>query len=268
MSARDASFTVLVNSSDGFDDCWVPFFTLLRRYWPECAAPILLNTERKAYEHKGLDITCTMVQLSAATRLSWSECLLAALARIKTPLVLYFQEDYFLHSPVLDARIGQAASYMLSRPNVAYIGLTRLGGQAPYEPHSEDWLQAIRRRARYRISTQAALWRVETLKSYLRPEENGWMFEIFGTWRAWRRNDYFLCARFDAEHGGPAIDYPFTGIIKGRWLPEIQGVFERHGIVMDYSRRGFYRPKHPVLRRLETAQRLLANPRYLIKQLL
>jgi len=268
MNSLDHDFTILVNSSDGFEDCWLPFFTLLQKFWPDRKEPILLNTEKKQFAFGNLNIRCTKVQGDKGGALTWSECLLAALAQVETPLVLYFQEDYFLHQHVLSDRIDHAARYMIEHPEVKHVALTKFGSHGPFDPYSESSLQVIKSKARYRISTQAALWRVDTLRSYLVPEENGWMFEIYGTWRSWKRSDLFLCAQFDDEHGGPAIDYLHTGIIKGRWLKEIQGVFDANGISVNYGRRGFYKPKNAILRKVETALRLLERPRYFLSQLL
>ena len=261
------AYSILVNSSDGFEDCWDPFFTLLKKYWPECSAPIYLNTETKTWQHLDFDIHCTAVQGEQQRRLTWSECLIRALDQIETPLVLYFQEDYFIHQPVRPEVISAAVDNMVAHPEVKHIALTRHGSLGPYEQYPVEGLQKIRQKAKYRISTQAALWRVETLKSYLRPEENGWMFEIYGTWRAQRKQECFLCASFDSERGGPAIDYLHTGIIKGKWLPAIKPVFERHGINIEYDKRGFYQPKHPLLHKLVVAKKLLERPGYLMRQL-
>lgn len=261
-------YTLLVNSSDGFEDCWSPYFTLLRRYWPDAGAPILLNTELKDWQYPGLRLSCTQVQQGENRRLTWSECLQRALARVQTPLVLYMQEDYFIDRPVHNERVLAAAAYMLQNPDVRHIGLTGIGTPGPHLPHAQTWLQTIKPRARYRISTQAALWRVDTLASYLVAEENGWMFEICGTWRARKRDETFLLLRHDAANGGPAIHYLHTGIIKGQWLREIAGVFRDNGIEVDFARRGFYTPKHPVLRKLETARRLMQHPRHMLQQAL
>ena len=260
------NYSILVNSSDGFEDCWAPFFTLLQRYWPACDAKIYLNTEKKACHYQGLPITSTKVQGDTEGRLSWSECLLRALDQIETPLVLYFQEDYFIHQPVRDDVIRRATEYMIDHPEVGHIALTRHCSLGPYEEHEEGWLQVIMKNARYRISTQAALWRVDTLRSYLEAKENGWMFEIYGTWRAHKRDDIFLSARWDDALGGPAIDYLHTGIIKGKWLREIAAVFEKNEISVNYERRGFYEPKSRLLHRIEVAQKLLQEPKYLLKQ--
>lgn len=226
----------------------------------------MLNTENKIWQHSRFDVRCTSVQKNKMERMTWSQCLLTALDQIETPLVLYFQEDYFIHQRVRAELIETSAQYMLDHAEVKHIALTRHGSIGPHKPYNVGWLQEIRQKARYRVSTQAALWRVDALKSYLRPEENGWMFEIYGTWRAHRRDDCFLCATFDDKFGGPAIDYLHTGIIKGKWLREIQEVFKSNAIEVDYSKRGFYAPKPSLIRKLELVNRLLKRPGYLIRQ--
>ncbi len=81
-------FTLLVNSSDGFEDCWEPFFTLLGRHWPRISVPILLNTERKDRQPSDrLPVQCSRVQPPAAPRLTWIECLLAAPYHVKRALL-------------------------------------------------------------------------------------------------------------------------------------------------------------------------------------
>ena len=267
MKAAGLAYSVFVNSSDGFDDCWPPFFTLLKRYWPDCTAPIYLNTEKKTYRHPDIQVNSTQVQGTATNRLTWSECLNAGLTMLETPLVLYFQEDYFIHQAVLDERIQQAVKHMLENPEVLHIGLTKHGSHGPFGDYPLKGFKTIGPKARYRISTQAGLWRVDALKSYLRRRENGWMFEIYGTWRSHRRKECFLTAQCDSIFGGPPIDYLHTGIIKGQWLPQMPDVFKENDICVDFSKRGFYQQKHPMLRKAETSLRLLEHPLYFLKQL-
>ncbi|MFM9834618.1 MAG: hypothetical protein ACKVOA_00770, partial [Methylophilaceae bacterium] len=71
--------TIFVNTSDSFEDCWHPFFSLFARYWPNCPYPIVLNTETKDYSFKGLNIVCAKVAIGENRRLTWSECLERAL---------------------------------------------------------------------------------------------------------------------------------------------------------------------------------------------
>lgn len=262
------SVTILINSSDGFEDCWPPFFHFLYRHWPDCDYPLILNTERKECSYIGRSVRATRVAVGEEGRLSWSECLIRAINQVETPLLLYFQEDYFLHAPVRTEVVELAVQHMLENPNVGHIALTRHGSFGPFEHHPTPGLSKISQKARYRISTQAGLWRPEVLQSYLDPSENGWMFEIFGTWRAHKRLDNFLVADFADEHGGPAIDYVHTGIIKGKWHPEMPLLFAAHGIKMDFSRRGIYENPPALLRKLDVIKKLASNPLHALQQIL
>lgn len=264
MNAARSAVTILVNTSDGFEDCWPPFFELFKHYWPDCPHPILLNTERKTFSYPGLDIQSSRVSAEQDRRLTWSECLLKGLEQVETPLVLYLQEDYFLDKPVDQSFVATCVKTMLASPEIAHIGLTKHGSLGPHEPSEIPALQRISRGARYRISTQAGLWRREILASYLDPDESGWMFEIYGTLRARRRDDLFLTV--DVQTNLPPIDYVHTGIIKGQWHPDMPRLFSVHGIEMDFDRRGFYQPPSPLLRKWGVLQKLLQRPGHALRQ--
>jgi hypothetical protein len=255
---------MLVNSSDGFDDCWEPFFRLLKIYWPKFNAKILLNTEAKEWGCSDFEVECTKVGIGEKKKLTWSECLIKALNKIETPLVLYFQEDYFLNKNTNVDLINNCAEYMLKNPQIKHISLTRHGSLGPHEPYHEEWLEKISQSAKYRVSTQAGLWNVDALKSYLKKNENGWMFEIYGTWRAHRSSDIFLVAK--CIHNEAAIEYTHTGIIKGKWHPDIPEIFKRHGIKINFAKRGFYKKKNFFINKFELQKKIALNPFYFISQ--
>lgn len=257
------NYTILVNSSDHFEDCWDPFFKLYQKYWNAAGVPILLNTEWKGgYQYQSLPIRCTMANVNTPDRkLSWSECLLNALSQVETDLVLYLQEDYFIEQEVDDQLINELITLMQADKEIKYIGLTHFGNSAPFKPWSKDKRLCKVLNTRYRISTQAGIWRKETLKSYLRPEENGWMFEIFGTQRAKKKKDLFLTLNRELyNEENPAILYTHTGIIKGKWHPQMPALFKRNQITMDFEKRGIYKEKPYLLRKLETGLKLVKDP--------
>lgn len=53
-----ARYTLLICTCDAYADAWPPLFTLFRKYWPGLDAPIVLNTETRAFEFPGYDIHC------------------------------------------------------------------------------------------------------------------------------------------------------------------------------------------------------------------
>lgn len=259
-------FTILVNSSDGFEDCWIPFFTLLKKYWPNCDAPIILNTERKSFTFPGLNIISTRVNTGIEKNLTWSECLIEALNKIETPLVLYLQEDYFFEKTVKDYLIEDFAKQMIANSLIKYIGLTNYGNSPPFKEWTLDQrFYEVSHSSKYIVSTQAALWNKQTFLSYLRPNENGWMFEIFGSQRAKKGKDLFLTVNRETYNEiNPIIYYQLTGIIKGKWLSTIPELFRREGIETDFAKRGFYKEKNRILRKIETARMLIKDPKKLI----
>jgi hypothetical protein len=262
-------FTILVNSSDGFADCWEPFFKLFSLNWPNCNVKILLNTETADWSFPGLNLKCTQVGLGSL-KLTWSECLIKALDQVDTHFVLYFQEDYFLEKSVDTSLLNRLVDVMEADTKVKHIGLTHFGSYGPFQPTSDPRLWKIDQKARYRLSTQAGLWRTETLRSYLKPEENGWMFEIFGTRRSWKREECFLTVNRNiyGPDKTPIFQYKHTGIIKGKWHQDMPQLFANHGIKVNFEKRGFYKQPHWLFSKVSTLKKLLSNPVAVVRHLI
>jgi hypothetical protein len=242
---------------------------LLESYWPDCRAPVLLNTETHEFQWPGLALTAARVARDSFVRLTWSQALLRCLEQVQTRLVLYVQEDYFLSGPVDTRLIDEFAALMQER-GVATIQITPFGSDGPFHPFAHPLLCEIDRRAPYRIALQAALWDTRTLKSYLRPHENAWQFEMLGTLRARRIPDAFLALdrRLFQSGGREVFPYVKTGIIKGQWYaPAVVDLFQKHAIDMDFSRRGFFVERSRTVERCRTLARILGHPADLVRSL-
>ena len=235
--------TVLVNTSDGFADCWQPFFKLFSTFWPDCPYSIVLNTETLDYSFEGVELRTANVGRGTTKRLSWSQCLARCLDGIDTPYVLYLQEDFFLEAPVR-AELVETFLHVMREGRADVIRLMECGGSGPWRPTDDSRLWAVDQRAAYRIALQAALWRKATLRKQLRMHESAWQLEVFGSARARRSGgEIVLCAARDRFHGPGREIFPYrpTGVVKGRWERDIVvPLFAAHGIEIDYSKRGFY----------------------------
>jgi len=244
-ASADEACALLVNSTDSYADCWIPFFTLFREYWPEPYPPIVLNTETKEFRFPGLDIRCSAVGRGPARRTpTWSESLARCLATIDDDIVLYMQEDYFISGPVDTATIARCAALMRQH-ELACIRLMECGGAGPWSPSEFDGLWNVDRKADYRVSLQAGLWNTRVLSSYLRKHEDATHFEVYGSRRASRSSrDRILCVDRDVFTGQrQVIPYSPTGIVKGKWnRGAVVDLFADHGIAVDFGRRGFYTP--------------------------
>lgn len=258
---------VLVNSCDGFADCWPAFFELFERYGGELKkAPIYLNTERKRFSWPGLNIHPTCVwPTSEPMRPTWSACLRKAIESISEPYILYFQEDYFLTLPVDDEAIFHGLFQLDSNPEVGVVYLGRFGPLYTRSRTYNDLLIEVVPPSRYLVSTQCGIWRKEFLLSLLREWENAWQFEIFASRRARGTGRKFLAASPEVISRRPPIDYVYTGIIKGRWKSDCVSLFAKEKINVDFTSRGMYSEPHALKRRMELIRRLTASPQSLLR---
>jgi hypothetical protein len=256
------SLAVFVNTSDGFADCWRPFFDLFGRYGGALRSkPIYLNTERAHYGWPGLAITTTRVwQVEEAERPSWSECLSRGLDSVAEQYVLYMQEDYFLTRPTVDEFVAEALSVLECDSSVGVVYLNRYGPRLKRTTECRKHFVEIVPPAGYLASTQAAIWRKDFLQSLIRPWENGWMFEKFGSIRASRGRHKLLSVDPMIMRDSPVIDYIYTGIIKGRWNRECVPLFDAHVIRVDYEWRGFHVATGRLRSRIEVLRKILGTP--------
>lgn len=251
---------VLVNSSDGFRDCWLPFFRLLETYWPECRFPLYLNIESGHYAHPTLDVRClNHPALPSGENVPWSDRLLASLAAIPEQYVLYLQEDYFLDAPVDNARLEECLA-AVDGAGLGCVHLTPYGSHGGNRTAELPYLVDVPRVSHYRLSTQAAIWNKDVLASYVRPDESVWETEILGTLRSWSRPALIRTVAPGDRGRGPIMSYTGTGVIRGKWHPAVEPLFSRHGIEIDFARRGFYDFPSRWRTRSRMLKSLLARP--------
>jgi hypothetical protein len=238
------AYSILVNTTDNFEDCWVPFFTLFKAYWPDYTGKIYLNTETKVFTFPGLHIVSVQNNIKTpGKKITWSECLLRALNSMDTDVILYMQEDYFLKDLVKNSIVENYVRLMQEHYDIHCIQLTDQG--SPAEAKSAyDSLWTVPRKHRDRVSCQAALWKRDVQKQYIRTYESAWNYEWWGSKRAaiLKHNFYVVDKNQYKKDVFEIIPYVFTGVIGGRWFKEIIPLFEKHRIQVDYSRRGFYAP--------------------------
>ena len=242
------NYSILINTTDSFEDCWIPFFTLFKRYWPDYTGKIYLNTETKVFTYPGLNIVSIQNNKSTPDiKITWSECLLRALNSIDDDIILYMQEDYFLKDEVKTDLVEKYVQMMQENAAMHCIHLTDQGVTPDKKSDTFEGLYSVKLKQRYRISCQAALWRKDTLKSYLRTYESAWEFEEFGSKRATIANDdfYVVDKEWVKLNQFEIIPYIFTGIIQGRWYEKTVPLFQKHNIHVDYTKRGFVKDTKP-----------------------
>jgi hypothetical protein len=237
-------FAIFVNTTDGFSDCWIPFFKLFKRFWCQFSGKIYLNTENESFQFDDLNIISIKNERFLKGKPNWGKSLVAALNFIEEDVILYMQEDYFLNDYVNTNFIEDAYQLMLKDASVSCIHITDQATPGPFEDYNGNKnFKIISPKAEYRISCQAALWRKNELKKYIRTYETPWQFELIGTRRArFLYKDTFLI--IDKNQYGigkkELLPYVFTGIIKGKWKKEVKSLFAVNEIIVDFSKRGFF----------------------------
>lgn len=237
------SYSILVNTCDRFDDCWHPYFKLHAKFWPDCTARIYLNTETKDFTYPGLNVEALKVSEADKTRRhTWSECLLRALDKIEDDIVLYMQEDYFLKARVQNDWVEHYVRLMHANPSVHCIHLTDQGSPGEVSSQCHSTLVKVPHIHKNRISCQAALWRKDVIRQYVRQYESAWYFEWFGSKRAGvlKHNFFTVDRSIVSLDNFEIIPYLFTGVIGGRWNKGVVPLFADNDLIMDYSKRGFF----------------------------
>jgi hypothetical protein len=227
-------------------------------YWPDYDGKIYLNTEYKGFTYGNLNIIpvkgCAVKK--DAHKITWSECLKRALEVIDTEIILYMQEDYFLRNYVKDATITHFA-HLVRDNDIDCLHLTDQGARAESRSLEFEKLYIVPRKNKDRISCQAAFWRKDVLKQYIRTYETAWNFETYGSKRAaiLKHNFYVVDMNWVKKNQYELLPYVFTGVIGGKWLKEVIPLFKEHNITIDFSKRGFYAP----VSRISFTQRLIAR---------
>jgi hypothetical protein len=267
---RKSGYTIVVCTCDAYQDAWVPFFTLLKRYWPGVNVPIVLNTETLAYQHEGLNILSTQLykDYQHPVHLPWSRRLYETLSRyVDTDLVLLFLEDFFLKSPVNVECLGIAERFIQSRGRIANLLL--FDAPKPYAPSEEyPWIVKRSKFSPYLFSLQAGFWRTERLRHFLRDHESPWYFERWGTIRARRYPDEFY-ALDTQKMTRPIFDYSPSvkgeGLSNGLWLQNTPTLFCVENIPVDLSIRGVmpvgWKPSQKKRNYIQTAWRIFLSLR-------
>ncbi len=233
---RNSDITLIVSSCDKYEDCWDPFFALLKKYWNP-AYPIVLNTEAKTYSYPGLDIR-TLQLYKNGENPEWSERLMATLRQIDSTYILMMLDDFFLEEPVDAKQIEQCRMWMDADPSIACFNfMPILAGQNL--PCAYPGFEQRPQKGEYRLNCQAALWRRETLLADMRPHESAWLFETLGSRRSCRYRDQKFFAASEDNH---IMEYNYAegaALHRGRWNRHTAELAEREGLQIDFSRRGF-----------------------------
>ena len=230
--------TILVNSCDSYEDTWYPFFTLLKKYWPDCKYPIVLNTESKQYKFPGLNIkSINLDKKYQSKNIAWGKRLKKVLKNINSKYILFMLDDFFITDYVDSKKIDEVIRWMEKDSNIAVFSLYRVVDKEHKDIKSDKYKGFYLRNKKgdYRYNCQAAIWNREELIKALRNFESPWDWELIGNIRSHRSNKEFYTLMNPSDYVFK-YDYEKLGIVRGYWmLPYTKELLDKEHIKIDYS---------------------------------
>lgn len=230
---------IIVNSCDNYSDLWQPFFQLFTKYWKDCPYKIILNTETKSFSYPGLSINTYSMN---AGEKRWGKRFLDHLDKVDTEYVLLLLDDFFLRDYVDQTVIDKCLSLMDEDKSISCFQFIPVKdpNNVTYEPY--PIFEVRPKEARYKLTLQAGVWRVEDLKTYIFPEESPWDFELLANIRTFVLDKKFITLKMDEKRiFNYGHNFGAWGVFRGKWVIEdVKPLFDENNIHIDYSIRGVY----------------------------
>ena len=239
----EKKLTILVNTCDAYEDLWMPFFTLLKRYWDPHKIRIVLNTESKDFSMDGLQIDC--VHFPGKSK--YGERILHALEQITTEYTLLLLDDFFLRKPVDTEVLFNILTWMDADTDIACFNTETIPVYADWERDKYPGFHRVPPGTQYALNMQAAVWRTRMLKQFWRPKVSPWEWEAYCNLLQYKYPQNKIYCTTDFQNS--FLDYghyqiaDVWAVVRGKWvLEDVQPLFEQENIQVDLSKRGYYSP--------------------------
>jgi len=218
---------LLVLSCDSYSDLWPQMIKSFDNYWIDCPYDKYFVTNFKSIPKS------TFNQISVGKDKSWSHGLIIALNKIKHEYnyVLLTLEDLPLVKSVDTEKFKQITTEFY-KTNGNYLKFIRK--PRPTKKYNK-YFGIIEPGSLYRPTCVYALWKIETLLSLLKEEENAWQFERFGAIRSDKIDKFFVVyTNFFSV---------INTVVKGKWVKKELRKSLKLGLITDSER--------PVLRQVD-----------------
>jgi hypothetical protein len=212
---REQESVILVTSCAKYSSLWEPFFTLFKRYWPDCPYRVVLGTDKGSYP--GIE------SIELGYDRGWSSNCREFFSRLTTAQVLLFQDDFFLRAPVHTEIVRKIFRLMLE----GHAGMVRLYPHPPPSGAStiSPDLGSIAPLDSFRGSFQLTLWKRSLYPELLADGEDPWATEF-----AIGQRSIFHIEPFLGVRRNPPIHYLSDAIVGGSWSEEAVQMMHKEGI--------------------------------------
>jgi len=256
--------SVIIYSSDGYSDCWDPFFKLFKQnFLLDDSYEIILSTNNKDYSYTGLNI----ITMANGMDVPWSKRLQISINKSKNDIIFLIGDDFFLLSKVDQNLFNEQLDFIINNKEIDHIRLLHKPGKFRTENSNFKYLDKISSFTKYRFLYAPSLWKKNVLLNYIANNETPFMAEKMGTYRSWILNHGFYCMSNDFNNKyGQLYSCGTSGVIvKGKWAKWAVPVLEAEDLKIDYSIRGIREESEKKMAMNKARMDQLMNPISTIK---
>ena len=215
---------IFVASCDKNEDTFYPFYHCMEKYWKNHPEVIYATENISNPYYKTISVNIPFEK--------WTKRIRETLKQIEDNQILFMVDDCFIRKQVDTDRIEYASKSL--KDNIAMFNFEK-----SFDKNDEETnLIGFKKRQHgspFEVSIMCGLWQKDKLIKILEEDSNCWEVEYKQKNRGF---DYYI------NSGEYIIDWGYetwkpAGIFKGLWCKEIVDFFEKEGIEIDYSKRGF-----------------------------
>lgn len=215
---------IIVLSNSKNKETFYPFWYLMQKYYPSHPEIIYFTDGIINPFYKTIPVEYEFEH--------WTKGLREFLSQIDDNKVLLMIDDCFIRKPVDERRIKEAANFIDG--NIALMNFESSWDKDDEETELKGWRKR-KHGSEFEVSLMCGIWQKDKLLKVVERDCSPWEIELNQESHGF---DYYI------NSGNYIIDWGYRtfrpcGIVRGKWTKECKDFFEREGIVVDYSRKGF-----------------------------
>lgn len=215
---------IAVLSCDKNDETFEPFHHCMEKYWPNHPEVVYFTETALNPYYRTITIPHDLQHWTGAVR--------KFLELLDDEIMLIMVDDCFIRQPVDVKRIEYAAEHLVG--NTACFNFEKSFDENDEVTALEGFMKRPHG-SKYEVSIMCGLWNKAKLMKVLEPESDPWEVEFAQNNCGF---DYYI------NSGDYIIDWGYrtyipTNIFRGKWCRNVISFFEKEGIAVDYSKKGF-----------------------------
>ena len=215
---------IVVMSCDKNQDLFFPFYYCMEKYWKD-HPDIIYSTESVVNPY--YKTICKNYAIN-----QWTKRVRETVKEIDDDYILLTVDDLFIRDYVDTKKVENICSFLFGY--IASINLEFSFDKADLPLNDEVLFR--NQQGRFKLSCMCQIWQKKALLDLFDYDIDPWQFEKNNLAKNYT---YLISKNGDVINWGKMRDDWHWGIVKGKWTKECREFFEKEGIKIDYSKRGF-----------------------------